>query len=88
MNVLKALAQKLSCFTLGVDHFGKNINTGTRGGSSKEGSGDLVLACLGDRELNGRVINTRLAVRKCRGGPQGQEFYFTARKVEDPEPEF
>src|SRR5262245_25667339 len=65
MNVLKALAQTLSCFVLGVDHFGKNIGTGTRGGSSKEASGDLVLACLGERELSGRVLNTRLAIRKC-----------------------
>jgi hypothetical protein len=46
-----------------------------------------VLACLGDREQNGCVTNTRLAVRKCRGGPQGQEFYFTVRKVEDLTPD-
>jgi len=46
-----------------------------------------VLACLGDREQSGSITNTRLAVRKCRGGPQGQEFYFTARKVEDPTPD-
>jgi hypothetical protein len=36
---------------LGVDHFGKDVNLGTRGGSSKESSGDLVLACLGERGL-------------------------------------
>jgi hypothetical protein len=31
------------------------------------------------------VTNTRLAVRKCRGGPQGQEFHFSVRKVQDPD---
>ena len=46
-----------------------------------------MLACLGDREQSGCVTNTRLAVRKCRGGPQGQEFYFAVRKVEDPVPD-
>jgi hypothetical protein len=87
MTVLKEVAQQLNCFVLGVDHYGKDITAGTRGSSAKEASADLVLACLGDRELSGSVTNTRLAVRKCRGGPQGQEFYFTVRKVEDPTPD-
>ena len=87
MNVLKAVAQALNCFVLGVDHFGKNLEAGTRGASSKEAAGDLVLACLGDKELSGSVINTRLAVRKNRGGQQGQEYPFTLRLVEAPEPD-
>jgi hypothetical protein len=85
MNVLKLAAMELDCFVLGVDHFGKDIHSGTRGGSSKESSGDLVLACLGERELSGRVINTRLVVRKCRGGRTGQEYYFGVREVQLPE---
>jgi hypothetical protein len=84
MNLLKIAALQLDCFVLGVDHFGKNIETGTRGGSSKEGSADLVLACLGERALSGRVVNLRLAIRKCRGGPAGQEFPFSVREVQDP----
>jgi hypothetical protein len=87
MNVLKEAAQRLSCFVLGVDHYGKDITAGTRGTSAKEASADVVLACLGAREQSGRVTNTRLAVRKCRGGPQGEEFFFTARKVEEPAPD-
>ena len=87
MNVLKALAQTLGCFVLGVDHFGKNVEAGTRGASSKEGASDLVLACLGDKSLSGSVSNTRLAVRKNRGGQQGQEFPFTLRVVQAPEPD-
>jgi hypothetical protein len=87
MNVLKALAQTLSCFVLGVDHFGKNMEAGTRGASSKESASDLVLACLGDKAVGGSVSNTRLAIRKNRGGQQGQEFPFTLRVVETPEPD-
>ena len=85
MNVLKAVAQAIGCFVLGVDHFGKNLEAGTRGASSKEAAGDLVLACLGDKELSGNVINTRLAVRKNRGGQQGKEYPFTLRMVNAPE---
>jgi hypothetical protein len=54
----------------------QSLEAGTRGASSKEASGDLVLACLGQKELSGNVINTRLAVRKNRGGRQGQEYPF------------
>ena len=81
------MAQTLGCFVLGVDHFGKNVEAGTRGASSKESASDLVLACLGDKSLSGSVTNTRLAVRKNRGGQQGQEYPFTLRVVEAPEPD-
>jgi hypothetical protein len=82
MNTMRMVATAIGCFVLGVDHFGKQIETGTRGGSAKEASADLVLACLGERELSGRVLNTRLTVRKNRSGPQGQEAPFTLREVE------
>src|SRR5262245_10730410 len=85
MNVLRAVAQELGCFVLGIDHFGKNLEAGTRGASSKESSSDIVLACLGDKQLSGSVTNTRLAVRKHRGGKQGQEYPFQLRMVEAPE---
>jgi hypothetical protein len=87
MNLLKAVAQELKCFVLGIDHFGKSLEAGTRGASSKEASADVVLACLGDKQLSGSVTNTRLAVRKHRGGKQGQEYPFTLRLVEAPEPD-
>jgi hypothetical protein len=85
MNVLRVVGQALTCFVLGVDHFGKQLETGTRGSSAKEASADLVLACLGERELGGQVFNTRLAVRKNRSGPQGMEYPFTLREVEGEE---
>jgi hypothetical protein len=85
MNVLKTMAQRLRCFVLGVDHFGKNVESGTRGASSKESASDLVLACLGDKAISGSITNTRLAVRKNRGGKQGQEYAFSLRVVEMPD---
>jgi len=82
MRVLRQAAEATDSFWCGIDHFGKNIDHGTRGSSSKEAAADLVLACLGQRELSGRVLNLRLAVRKCRGGPTGQEFPFSMREVD------
>jgi hypothetical protein len=86
MGVLRRAAEATDSFWFGLDHFGKNMNLGTRGSSSKEASADLVLATLGDRELSGRVVNTRLAIRKCRGGSSGQEYPFRMREVTHPEP--
>jgi len=85
MRVLRQAAEATDTFVCGIDHIGKNINLGTRGSSSKEAAADLVLACLGQRELSGRVLNLRLAVRKCRGGPTGQEFPFSMREVTHPQ---
>jgi hypothetical protein len=85
MNVLKAVALATNCFVLGVAHFGKSLEKGIRGNSSREDAGDVVLACLGDRTVSGSVSNTRLAIRKHKSGPQGQEYPFTLRKVEAPE---
>jgi hypothetical protein len=87
MQVLRQAAEATDSFWFGIDHFGKNISLGTRGSSSKEAAADLVLACLGQRELSGRVLNLRLAVRKCRGGPSGDEFPFVMREVTHPQPE-
>jgi hypothetical protein len=81
MGVLNRIAQELKCFVLGIDHFGKDAETGTRGASAKEASADLVLACLGDRQVSGSVSNTRLAVRKLRQGRQGDEHPFSLHEV-------
>jgi hypothetical protein len=82
MNTMSVLAQTLGCFTMGVDHFGKNPAAGVRGSSSKESSADVVWAILGERLISGSVSNTRLAVRKHRGGVQGRQYPFALRVVE------
>jgi hypothetical protein len=82
MSVLAGLSQRTSALVLGVDHFGKIVDTGTRGSSAKEGHADIVLAALADRELSGAVVNTRLALRKLREGQTGLEIPFTAKPIE------
>ena len=81
MNALESLSRQTGAFVLGVDHFGKSVETGTRGSSAKEAAADVVLACLGDRDVSGPVSNTRLAVRKLRGGAAGAETSFTLEVV-------
>jgi hypothetical protein len=82
MNTLKTVARRMKCFVIGIDHFGKAVETGTRGTSAKEGSADVVLAMLGDKSVSGEVVNTRLALRKRRGGRNGEEHPFSVRTVD------
>ena len=77
MNTLRAISQRTGTFCIGVDHFGKVIETGTRGSSAKEGAADTVIVLLGDRELSGGIKNTRLALRKQRDGISGLEVPFS-----------
>ena len=82
MNALRVVSQRTGALVVGIDHFGKVVDTGTRGSSAKEGAADAVIVLLADRELSGGVKNTRLAVRKQRDGLSGFEIPFTARIVE------
>ena len=82
MSVLRILSKHTGALVVGIDHFGKVVETGTRGSSAKEGAADTVIALLADRELSGGVKNTRLAVRKQRDSVSGFELPFTARMVE------
>ena len=50
MSVLSGLSQQTGALVVGIDHFGKVTETGTRGSSAKEGHADAVLALLADRE--------------------------------------
>jgi AAA domain-containing protein len=82
MTALRITSRRTGALVIGIDHFGKVVETGTRGSSAKEGAADAVIALLGDREVSGGVKNTRLAVRKQRDGVSGFEIPFTARMVE------
>ncbi len=82
MTALRNTSQRTGALAVGIDHFGKVVETGTRGSSAKEGAADTVIAILADRELSGGVMNTRLAVRKQRDGVSGFEIPFTARMQE------
>src|SRR5262249_16055999 len=91
MAALGMISQATGTFVLGIDHFGKVAETGTRGTSAKEDAADVVLALLAAKSISGEVTNPRLCVRKRRGGPAGIEHPFTRKVVtigedEDGEP--
>ena len=82
MSTLTTASKGTGALVLGLDHFGKVSETGTRGSSAKEGNADVVLALLANRELSGTVANTRLAIRKQRDGAAGIEIPFTPKTIE------
>jgi hypothetical protein len=82
MTRLATLSRISGALVLGIDHFGKTVETGTRGSSAKEAAADVVLALLGDRTVSGAVSNMRLALRKSRAGQSGAEYPFAVRLVE------
>ena len=82
MTALKTVAIEFELCVIAVDHFGKDVTTGTRNSSVKEADVDAVLALLGERDLAGNVTNPRMAIRKVRGAPTGQEIHFDKRVVE------
>lgn len=82
MNRLNDLSRKTGAFVIAVDHFGKAVETGTRGTSAKEGAADMVLALLAERDTAGNISNTRMAVRKLRGGSTGHETPFDLQVVD------
>jgi hypothetical protein len=82
MNRLNEISRVTGGFTLAVDHFGKDKETGTRGTSAKEASADVILALLADRSIAGTLSNTRMALRKLRGGEVGIETPFALAVVE------
>ncbi|MGA2493335.1 MAG: AAA family ATPase [Roseiarcus sp.] len=81
MSTLTSIALEFQVLVVAVDHFGKDVTTGTRNSSVKEDAVDAVLALLGERDLAGNVSNPRLAIRKVRGAPTGQEIPFRTRSV-------
>jgi AAA domain len=83
MNHLADVSKATNTFVIAVDHFGKNLTSGTRGSVVKECSADALLATLGERdEETHSVIDTRLVLQKLRSGPQGLDFPFEARVVD------
>ncbi|MCJ2068156.1 AAA family ATPase [Methylobacterium sp. J-030] len=81
MNAMEALSHQTGAFVLGVDHFGKAVETGTRGSSAKEAAADVVLAMLASRDEAGTISNTRMAIRKVRGGRCGYEIPYSLEVI-------
>jgi hypothetical protein len=78
---MRRAVERVPLLALGVDHFGKAPETGTRGSSAKEAGVDTVLALLGEKDISGKVTDSRMAVRKNRSGPQGREIAFSVKVV-------
>jgi hypothetical protein len=88
MSAMSAAARECGIFVFGIDHFGKAIETGTRGASSKEADADVVFALLAEKSITGALTNPRLAIRKRRSGPNGLEFPFRTKPVDLGEDDF
>ena len=71
MDMLATVARDFEILVVVIDHFGKDVSTGTRNASTKEDAADSILALLGERSLEGKVSNPRMAIRKVKGGAQG-----------------
>jgi AAA domain-containing protein len=82
MRCCADLSKQTDALVIGIDHFGKTVETGTRGSSAKEGRADVVPALLGDKAISGEVTNTRLAVRNNRAAASGREHPFAVRGVD------
>lgn len=82
MSALERLSHHTGAFVLGVDHFGKAVETGTRGSSAKEAAADTVLAALASRDEAGNISNMRMAVRKVRGARTGLETPYSLDVIE------
>jgi hypothetical protein len=81
MAALGQISRATGTFVLGIDHFGKAVETGTRGTSAKEAAADIVLALLADKAISGEVAAPRLCIRKRRSGPAGVEHPFTIKVI-------
>jgi hypothetical protein len=83
MNHLADISTATKAFVLAVDHFGKNLSSGTRGSVVKEASADIMFALLGEKDEETNVVSdTRLVIRKQRSGPQGETYPFEAKLVD------
>jgi hypothetical protein len=81
MDMLAAIGREFNVLVIPVDHFGKDVSTGTRNSSAKEDAAETILALLGERSLEGKLSNPRMALRKVKGAEQGVEFPFEPRLV-------
>ena len=82
MKTLADTSTATGALFCGVAHFGKAVETGTKGSSSFEDDADVVLALLGEKSVSGVVTNPRLYLRKRRAGPNGLEFPFQTTVVD------
>jgi len=82
MNHLADVSAATGTFVLAVDHFGQDITRGSRGSTAKESAAGTIFYIYGKSDNIGGFTDTKLVLRKQRGGPQGMVFPFNAREVQ------
>src|SRR5262249_26772632 len=82
MSTLAEASIQTGALFVGVAHFGKNVETGTKGSTGFEDDADVVLALLGERGINGIVNNPILCARNRKSGPNGEEFSFQTEEAD------
>jgi hypothetical protein len=80
MNFCADLAKEFEIFIIINDHFGKNIEAGTRGTTAKEARADAVLAVIGKPDQSVEEPR-KLRWRKLRNAVSGREIQFRLRSV-------
>lgn len=78
---LADLATDLNLACVGIAHFGKDKERGTRGSAGFEDDSETVLAMLSERTIGGVVNGPHLVVRKRKSEENGEEFPLTVEKV-------
>lgn len=81
MDKLRRLNRRTGALVLVVDHYGKSVEAGIMGASSKGQSADAILAVLSERDVSGNHSNRRMSNAKARSGASGGETTFTLRPV-------
>jgi hypothetical protein len=76
------LSRSSGAVVVAVDHFGKDVSSGTRGSSAKEGYADSVLSLLGERREDGEVSDLRVVIRKVRDGQTGRVVPFALQVID------
>jgi Mrp family chromosome partitioning ATPase len=72
VSAMTDIAEATGAFVLAVHHFGKNQESGPRGGSAFRANVDTVIAVTANRnELTGQTDNRQLAITKQRDGIEG-----------------
>jgi hypothetical protein len=82
MSALGGASIDASALFVGVAHFGKRPETGTKGSTSFEDDADAVLAMIGEKDISGKIADVRMCSRKYRSGENGREFQFRTKVVD------
>jgi hypothetical protein len=82
MQALRQIETATGALVIGIDHYGKNAEAGSRGASAKEDASDVIIALLGNRSPGGKVTDRRMVLRKIRSGAAGAEHPFDLKTVE------